>query len=337
MKRILLGTVALAVMSVGANAQDVTLRFSHWLPPQHAVAQTGIAEWTESIAEASGGSIKFEIFPAQQLGSAPDHYDMARDGIVDVSYVNPGYTAGRFPIYELTGVPFEASSGVRGAKAIHEWYQGDYAEMEMGDVYFCLVNPHEPGRFHGNSEIKVPADVKGLNVRPAHATMARYVASLGGSSVQVPSPEAREAIARGTADAVTIPYEAMRIFGLEEVTKFHNDLPLYLSAQVLLLNQNSYDSLTEEQQGVIDAHCTPDWSERFSEGWAEYDNGIRQEMIDNPEHEVYTPTEEETALWVESAKPTMNAWMKDAEAAGVDPEKVLEEYRAALVANDAKY
>ncbi len=337
MKKLLLISCALMATGFSAQAQEVTFRLAHWLPPQHAVSLTGIAPWTESITKASNGTIKFEIFPAQQLGSAPDHYDLTRDGIADVGYVNPGYNAGRFPIFELTGVPFEANSGTRGAKAIHEWYQGEYANKEMGDVHFCLVNPHEPGRFHANVPIKVPADVKGKNVRPAHATMARYVASLGGSSVQVPSPEAREAIARGIADAVTIPYEAMKIFNLAEVTTFHNDLPLYLSAQVLLLHKDSYDSLSADQKKVIDAHCTPEWSKTFSEGWAEYDNGVRQEMIDSPEHEVYTPTEEETALWVESAKPVLEAWKKDAAAAGVDPEAVLSGYRAALESNDAKY
>lgn len=337
MKKLLLASCALLATSFTAHAQDVTLRLSHWLPPQHAVALTGIGPWAESITEASNGSIKFEIFPAQQLGSAPDHYDMTRDGIVDIGYVNPGYTAGRFPIFELIGVPFEASSGVRGGKAIHEWYQGAYAEKEMGDVYFCLVNPHEPGRFHGKDPIKVPADVSGLSVRPAHSTMARFVNFLGGSSVQVSAPGAREAIEKGTADAITFPYEAMEIFGLKEVTKFHNDLPLYLSAQVLLFNLSTYNGLTDDQQAVIDAHCTPEWSAQFSEGWAEYDSGVRQAMIDDPDHEVYTPTEEEIALWVEATEPVMEAWKEDVTAAGLDAEVVLSEYRAALEANDAKY
>ena len=337
MKQLLLATVALAATAFSAQAQDVTLRLAHWLPPQHAVPLTGIEPWTKSITEASGGTIKFEVFPAQQLGSAPDHYDMTVNGIADIGYVNPGYTAGRFPIYELTGVPFEANSGPKGAKAIHEWYQGEYADKEMSDVYFCLVNPHEPGRFHGTSPIKVPADVKGKNIRPAHATMARFINSLGGSSVQVPAPEAREAVARGTADAVTLPYEAMKIFKLAEVTKYHNDMPFYLSSQVLLFNKAKYDGLTDEQKKVIDDHCTPEWSEKFSDGWAEYDAGVRQEIIDSPDHEVYTPTDEEVTLWQEAAQPTLDAWKKDAEAAGVDPEKVLSEYRSALEANDAKY
>lgn len=337
MKSLLLATVALAATTFGGQAQEVTLRLSHWLPPQHAVPQTGMAEWTESITEASNGTIKFEIFPAQQLGAAADHYDMTRDGIVDIGYVNPGYTAGRFPIYELTGVPFLASTGPSAGKAIHEWYAGEYADAEMSDVYFCLVNPHNPGRFHGSKMIRVPADVNGLNVRPAHSTMARFINSLGGSSVQVPAPEAREAIARGTADAITIPYEAMKVFSLAEVTHFHNDMPLYLSSQVLLFNLDSYGRLNDDQKQVIDEHCTPEWSQRFSEGWAVYDDGVREEILASPEHEVYMPTDEEIDLWREAAVETREGALADVAAAGYDAEAVWDGLLEALEANDASY
>ena len=335
MKRLTLAAALLA--GTAANAQEVTLRLAHWLPPQHAVPQTGMQEWMDSITEASGGAIAFEVYPAQQLGAAPDHYDMTRDGIADIGYVNPGYNAGRFPIYELTGVPFLATDGPNAAKAIHEWYRGDYAEAEMGDVYFCLVNPHNPGRFHAKAEIKVPADVKGLNVRPAHSTMARFVSQLGGTSVQVPAPEAREAIARGTADAVTFPYEAMKIFGVGEETKFHNDMPLYLSSQVLLINQGIYDGLSEAHRQIVDDHCTPDWSKRFSEGWAEYDNGVRDEILNDPAHTVYTLTDEEVQMWRDAAQPVLEAWKADATAAGIDAEAAHQGLRDAFEANGTLY
>ena len=50
------------------------------------------------VEKASGGTIKYKVFPSQQLGKAFDHYDMARDGIADFTYINPGYQPGRFPI-----------------------------------------------------------------------------------------------------------------------------------------------------------------------------------------------------------------------------------------------
>ncbi|MBO0902809.1 TRAP transporter substrate-binding protein [Jiella sonneratiae] len=337
MKRLLILAAALAATTFAARA-ETTLRLSHWLPATHPMHTNGIVPWAKSIEEDSGGELKIEIYPAQQLGAAPDHYDMTRDGIVDIGYVNPGYTAGRFPVYELTGVPFEANDGPKAAKAIHEFYKnGGYAEKEMGDVYFCLVNPHNPGRFHANFPLKVPADVAGKSVRPAHSTMARYINSLGGTSVQVPAPEARDAIAKGTADAVTFPYEAMKSFKMADVVKFHNDLPLYLSSQVMLFNKDSYDGLSDTLKKVIDDHCTPEWSQKISEGWSKYDNEVRQEILADPAHTVYEPTPDEVKLWRDSVKPTMEAWKADAKKAGYDAEKVLSEYEKALADNGAKY
>ena len=84
-RTIAVAAVAAAISGGAALAQDkpVEMRFSHWIPPSHPLAKTGFEPWAKSVQEASGGSIKIALYPAQQLGKAPDHYDMVRDGIVD--------------------------------------------------------------------------------------------------------------------------------------------------------------------------------------------------------------------------------------------------------------
>ena len=82
-----IGRVAVATGLIAAccaaAAQDkpVELRFAHWLPASHPLAKLGFEPWAKSVEAASKGSIKVMLFPAQQLGRAADHYDMARDGI----------------------------------------------------------------------------------------------------------------------------------------------------------------------------------------------------------------------------------------------------------------
>src|SRR5690606_34946383 len=97
-------TAAAAVQT--ANAAEVELRLSHWVPATHPLQPTGLEPWAKSIAEASGDRINITIFPAQQLGAAPDHYDMTRDGIADIGFINPGYQAGRFPVIAAGEIPF---------------------------------------------------------------------------------------------------------------------------------------------------------------------------------------------------------------------------------------
>ncbi len=157
------------------------LKLSHWVPPNHPL-QKALEDWGAAVEKASGGTLKYKVFPAQQLGKAFDHYDMARDGIADLTYVNPGYQPGRFPVIAAGELPFLMSDARGGSQALDVWYR-KYAAREMKDVKFCLAFIHDPGSFHSNKKIMVPSDIKGMKVRPAHATMGTFVSQLGGINV----------------------------------------------------------------------------------------------------------------------------------------------------------
>jgi TRAP-type transport system periplasmic protein len=118
-----LGKIALLALgtlqTTTALAQDkpVQLRFSHWVPTSHPMHAAAV-NWAESIEKASNGSIKVALFPAQQLGKAFDHYNMARDAIADISHVNPGYEPGRFPVIGAVELPFIFSNSKEGSAAL---------------------------------------------------------------------------------------------------------------------------------------------------------------------------------------------------------------------------
>ena len=51
--------------------------------------------------------MKCQIYPSMQLGGTPPQlYDQVKDGVVDVIWTLPGYTAGRFPLVEVFELPF---------------------------------------------------------------------------------------------------------------------------------------------------------------------------------------------------------------------------------------
>ena len=70
---IALSAAVTLALPLAAEAQDVTLRLSHWVPAGISPASKGIEPWAKAVEEASGGSIAIQLFPAQQLGKAPDH------------------------------------------------------------------------------------------------------------------------------------------------------------------------------------------------------------------------------------------------------------------------
>src|SRR5436190_16787311 len=126
--------VVVSLSGAAAVAQDkpVSLRFSHWVPAGHPIYPAAEA-WAASIKKASGGTINITIHPAQQLGKALDHYNMARDGIADIAHVDPSHEAGRFPIMGAAELPFNFANAKNGSAALDAWYR-KYAGREMSDV-----------------------------------------------------------------------------------------------------------------------------------------------------------------------------------------------------------
>jgi len=152
--------LALSPLPAAAQDKPVSLRLSHWVPPSHPL-QKSMEQWLDAVGKASGGTITGTVFPAQQLGKAFDHYNMARDGIADVAHVNPGYEPGRFPVMGAMELPFLFANAKAGSAALDAWYR-KYAAKEMADVKYCLTFAHDPGTFHSTKKkIVLPADVKG--------------------------------------------------------------------------------------------------------------------------------------------------------------------------------
>src|SRR6187397_2870738 len=159
-KALLALLLAAGVTPALAQEKNFELKISHWVPASHPL-QKSLEDWAAAVEKDSGGTIKSKVFPAQQLGKAFDHYDMARDGIADLTYINPGYQPGRFPIIGAGEMPFLMTNAKEGSAALDAWYR-KYAGKEMADVHYCLTFAHDPGTFHSTrKKIVAPGDVKG--------------------------------------------------------------------------------------------------------------------------------------------------------------------------------
>ena len=330
--RIALGALAAAaLLATGvAQAQDkpVMLKLSSWVPAQHPLNPSLMA-WAESLKKASNNTITATLFPSEQLGKAFDHYDMARDGISDFSYVNPGYQPGRFPIMAGASLPFLFANAKGGSAAIDAWYR-QYAEQEMKDVHFCFAFVHDPGTFHARKKILLPTDIKGMKIRPATSTIGQMVTSLGGTNVQASAPESRDMLERGVADAITFPWGSIPLFGIDKVVKYHMDVPLYVTPFVWVMNKAKYESLSPVQKRAVDDHCTTEWAERVASPWAEFESGGHVKLA-QPGHEIYKLTPEQLKAWRDATAPGEAQWAEAVRKTGQDPKKAMDSLKASLV------
>ncbi|MFZ0835927.1 MAG: TRAP transporter substrate-binding protein [Xanthobacteraceae bacterium] len=329
---------ALAALTLPAAAQDKTfnLKLSHWVPTTHPLQKT-MEEWGASVEKASNGTIKSTIFPAQQLGKAPDHYDMTRDGIADVSYINPGFQPGRFPIVSAGELPFLVGETHGGIRAIDAWYR-KYGPAEMKDVKLCFSFILDPLRLHSRSKkVVVPADIKGMKIRPSHATMASWVTQLGGTNVTTSPTEIRDVIEKGVADATTSPYGSVLLFGIDKVTKYHLEIPLATTTFQWIMNKDTYNAMSAAQKKVIDDHCTNDWAARFADPWADFEAAGINKLRELPGHEIVSVNDDQLKDWKASAEPVYKAWADSVRKTGGDPDMVLKDLRNALDQYKAGY
>src|ERR1700754_4643615 len=316
-----------------AMAQDkpVDLKISIWLPPAHSLVPA-TKEWADSITKASNGTIKSAIFPSEQLGKAFDHYDMARDGIADVTYVNPGYQPGRFPVIAVGQLPFTFADADKGTAALDQWYR-KHAATEMKDTHFCFAFIHDPGAYHGKKKVVAPEDIKGMKIRPAQSTIGQMVTMLGGTNVQASAPESRDVLERGVADGIFFPWGSMFLFGLDKVTKYSMDVPLYSTVFTYSMNKAKYDGMSPAQKKVIDDHCNGEWAVKISTTWTAFEAAGRDKMKAVPGHEGYALRPDELKQRQAAVAPLQKAWAEAVKKGGGDPDAIYKDFQASV----AKY
>ncbi len=319
----------------GASAQDkpVELKFAHWLPPTHSLSKTGFEPWAKSVEAASKGSIKVALFPAQQLGKAADHYDMARDGIADMTWANPGYQAGRFPVFAAGELPFLIGKPGPGSAALDSWYR-KYAAQEMKDVKFCFAHLHV-GTMHAKKPITEPAQLKGMKIRSSNGTNATFMSALGATNVQVSAPEARDALDKGVADAIAFPWDSIISFGIDKAVKYHSDMRLYTSNFAWVMNKGWYDKLSASQKKVLDDHCSNEWAAKVGAAWGDFEDSGQAKLEKTAGHTIVKLTPAQVDQWRKAAEPVYTQWMQAVDKSGVKGQQALDELRKEVASKNA--
>ena len=267
---------AVALSSAGtALAQTVTLKFHTFMSPQSNVWKDMHIGWMDKVEKDSGGRIKFERYPAMQLGGTPFNlFDQAKDGVVDVVWTLVGNTPGRMPRTEVFELPFMMTNAEATSRAMWEYVQAN-AKDEFKDVQLIALHVHGPGVFHTKDKpIKSVADLKGLKVRGPTRLTTNMLKSLGAVPVGLPLPQIPDAMSKGVIDGAVIPWEVVPSVKVNELAKFHSEfdpkLPaLYTTTFVMAMNKAKYDALPADLKKVIDANSgieTSAWLGKTQEG-----------------------------------------------------------------------
>ncbi|MCU0930946.1 MAG: TRAP transporter substrate-binding protein [Serpentinimonas sp.] len=253
---------------VGFAQQSVTLKFHTFMSPQSNVWLNMHKAWMDKVEKDSGGRIKFEAYPAMQLGGSPVQlFDQAKDGVVDVVWTLPGNTPGRFPRAEVFELPFMMNNAEATSKAYWDYIQ-TMAPDEFRDVQTIALHVHGPGVIHMRSKlVRTAEDLRGSKVRGPTRQITKMLGYLGATPVGMPLPQIPDSLSKGVIDGAVIPWEVVPSIKVQELTKFHSEFDpaggaLYTTTFVMAMNKAKYNSLAPDLKAVIDKNSGAETS-----GW----------------------------------------------------------------------
>jgi TRAP-type transport system periplasmic protein len=318
-----------AAASFPAVAQDVVLKVHHFWPPGAMGPSTILAPWCDKIARDSGNRMKCQIYPAMQLGGTPQNLvDQVKDGVVDIVWTLPGYTAGRFPLMEVFELPFMSSSAEATSQAAWDYYT-QYGYKEFPGVKALAVHVHDNGYIHTNPrQIKVMADFKGLKMRAPTRQTNKMLAALGATPVAMPLPALGDALSKGVVDGYLLPWEVIPSIKAHEFTKFESETDpkaraLYTAVFILAMNQAKYDSLPADLKKVIDDNSGAALARAFGKQWDASAPPARKFAVDRG-NTFYVIPASELANWEKATANLPEEWVKDVSARGNDGKMLLQ-------------
>ena len=320
---------ALATAALTSWAQPtVTLKFHTFMAPQSGVWLNMHKPWMAKVEKESGGRIKFEAYPAMQLGGTPVQlYDQVKDGVVDVVWTLPGNTAGRFPRVEVFELPFMMSNAEATSRAYWEYVQTQ-APDEFKDVQVIALHVHGPGVIHTvDKPIRNVDDVKGLKLRAPTRQVTKLLGTLGATPVGMPLPAITDALSKGTINGGVIPWEVVQPTKVHELAKYHAEFDpaggsLYTTTFVMAMNKAKYNSLPPDLKKVIDNNSGIEASAWL--GKVQQDNDIpgRAAAVER-KNTIFTVSPEEAQNFRRKSRTLEVEWVEDMNKRGYDGTKLI--------------
>jgi TRAP-type transport system periplasmic protein len=319
----------LSVMTTMAAA-ETKLVMSSWLPPKHPVVSQIMKPWAAQVAKATEGRVTVRVL-AKPLGPPPAHYDMAKDGVADITYGLHSFTKDdRFLRSRIGQFSFIGNNATDTSKAYWKVYSGALAaQKEHAGVKLLGLFVHGPGMFHNNKrKIEKPADFKGLKIRTPGGYIAGLAGDLGIITQFMGPGQVFEKLSRGVIDGVTFPIEALRAFKLTDHIKYSMRVPggIYNTSWFLVMNGGKWKSISDKDKKAIMSVSGEAFAGLAGSVWDKADKGGAA-YVAKTKVEVYDAPASVLGAIRKIAAKREASWAKAVKAGGYDGEAALKALR----------
>ncbi len=251
---ILGASIALFSQAGSADAQTRELRFAEFGP--NAGARAGGLVWLdEELRRRSNGQLGLDIIWGGALVGAAGAAQAISDGVADIGSIVPVYAPGQLVSYEVvdTGEISDEYVGMMAAYELMTTHPVALKEAKDFNVrYFGNYTTGPTQLLTKDKPVSSLDDLKGLTIRTTGAHVPALEA-YGAATVSMSQPKVYEALSNGSVDGSTTYYYVVNGYKQYEVADYMTEMNLGQTlAFGIVMNLGTYDSLTPEQQNIID-------------------------------------------------------------------------------------
>ncbi|RDD72016.1 hypothetical protein DVR11_07870 [Paracoccus versutus] len=332
MMRKLIATTALGVLAFSAPAmaqEEMTLKLAHIAPATHYLWEQGAKPFTEAVTESTGGRVRFDVYPAGQLGK--DYISILNSGIADVVFFVANYAPDKFPLTSVVELPSPYKTSCEATARFWDLAQDggllNEQEYKPQGIHVLFVSSLRPYTvMTTGKQVAGLGDVAGLKLRANGAAMDKAVRALGGVPVRVPSPEAYDALTRGTVDGGVYSYLSLPEFKLDQV--FHHavdGVQIGSPGIVFAMSERGWERLPEDVKAAMTEAALP--AQEGLCAWQDAEETkVRDRLVAEQGFTVNTLSAEEAAQWNERLATVASVWLDELKAVGKDGEALLQAY-----------
>lgn len=317
----------LSVASTFSHAQTtkpIELKLSHGLSTMHNLHVNVFVPFAKELEQRTNGRAKITIYPAESLGKIRDQYDLVLQGVTDIAWFVPAYTAGRFPLTSVVELPMHVPSAKVGSRVVWELYDR-YLKTEYPGVKILSLCTGGPGQLHMmKKQIKTLEDMKGLRIRSSGPQQTVLLKELGASPLTIPIADVYDALQKGMADGAVFDFSAIVDFKLYELMRHHTIANLYVLPFGMAMNQKVWDGLPPDIQKVIGEIGGAHMSEVAGTSFDRYD-ALGRDAAKKVNAEILSLSPQEQKRWDDRAAPIIGKWIAGVDAKGAPGKKIYEE------------
>jgi TRAP-type C4-dicarboxylate transport system substrate-binding protein len=303
-------TVILASFA-SAQAEEMVLKYATLNPPQSAVTREWTAPWVEKVNAAGKGAIKIEMFPGEALANNLNVYDRVLADVAQIAWGIPVYFTGKFNLTNVTGLPFLGGNAEAHSVAFWRLYAKGAFGSEYSEIQpLVFVGLPQSGIHMAWKPMRTLDDFKGTKFRTGSKIAGDIITALGGTPISIQVGEMTQSLQRGLVDGVIMPWTAFNPFRLDEVTKYHVDVPFGGGPIFVFMAKKRYEALPAAGKAALDANSGEATTRDFGKWWDGEQKKTRDRVAALPGHTVVTLPKDEYDRWAARVQSVLDEWGK---------------------------